>query len=74
MKTNLIKSIATRRNPAMTGTPSCAVMAFRQGSARLESTIAIKPRPLFAGSSFGYPTSNHQWDQESFIREERCMA
>jgi hypothetical protein len=70
MKPNLITSIATRRNPAIAGIPSCAVMAKRLGFKRPEKTI-----PSFGGAGFGYPTYCHSWDLGTrVIREGRYMA
>lgn len=75
MNENKITSIATERNPAIVGMPSCAATANRQGFKRFEPMITIDSECSFSGSNCGYPSNSHPWSLGTgIIREGQQMA
>ena len=53
---------------------STSRLAYRRQETGLERSMTIYPCSPFGGSSFGYPTNSHAWDQGKGIREGRTMA
>ena len=75
MNTTLITSIATRRNSAMAGIPSCPAMANSQSLPRPEGMTGFDSRFSFYGTHFGHPVRSFSKDLGTRnIREGRHMA
>jgi hypothetical protein len=53
---------------------STSRLAYRRQATGLERSMTIYPCSPFGGSSFGFPTNSHAWDQGWGIREGRTMA